>query len=115
MLTWLETLLLQVVEVNLILVYETFRRCRRPEKKTFSQYTRFFFSPSESGCDCQPSYDFFCHRICPRRDLLRRLVLNGMLNVDGVKAGASQSAGLHPRWSGELCGRDRHSRNTQVF
>jgi hypothetical protein len=37
----------------------------------------------------QPTHYFLCHRISASGDLLRRLVLNRMRNVNGVEAGAA--------------------------
>jgi hypothetical protein len=63
----------------------------------------------------QPPYDLFGHCISPRGDLLWRLVLDGMRNVDGVEAGASQGASLDARGRHKLRGRHRHCRNAQIL
>ena len=63
----------------------------------------------------EPSHNLLRHRVCPRGDLLRRLVLYRMLHVNGVKASASQRARLHSRRSGELSGGNRHCGNSQIF
>jgi len=63
----------------------------------------------------QPSYNLLYHHVRSCRDLLRRLVLDRMLDINGVKARAPQRTGLDSRGSGELgCGHG-HCRNTQVF
>jgi hypothetical protein len=63
----------------------------------------------------QPSDNLIRHGIRPCRDLLRRLVLYGMLHVNGVKARATQRAGLHSRRSGEFSCGDGHCRDTKIF
>jgi hypothetical protein len=63
----------------------------------------------------QPSHNLLHHRVRPCRDLLWRLVLNGMLHVNRVKARSPERAGLDACGRRELSGCDRHSRDTQVF
>ena len=67
------------------------------------------------ACHREPSHNLFRNRIRSRGDLLRRLVLDGMLHVDSVKACASQGAGLNPRWSGEFSGCNRNCGNAKIF
>lgn len=63
----------------------------------------------------QSSHNLLRHRVRARGDLLRRLVLNGMLHVNGIKARASQRAGLHSRRSRELCGGDRDCGHAEIL
>lgn len=63
----------------------------------------------------QTSHNLFCHCIGPRRDLLRRLVLNWMLYINGIKARTAQCARLNARRSGEFRGGHRNRGNAQVF
>ncbi len=70
---------------------------------------------TQNSAHREPSHNFFRHRVCPRGDLLRRLILNGMLDVNRVKARASQSTGLHSCRSRELSGGHGHRWNAQIF
>ena len=45
----------------------------------------------------QPLHNLRGHGVRARGDLLRRLVLDGMLNINGVKARTSQRACLYAR------------------
>jgi len=82
----------------------------------------FRWNNHEMGCGSsllwrtgQPSYNLREHSICTRSDLLRGLVLNGMLNVNCVKPRAAQCTGLDACRSNEFgCGY-RHRRHTKVF
>jgi hypothetical protein len=68
-----------------------------------------------STSDGQPAHNLLRHRVRPRGDLLRRLVLDGMRDVDGVKACAAQRAGLYASRGHELRGSYRHGRDAQVL
>lgn len=59
----------------------------------------------------QPTHYLLCDRIGAGCDLLRRLVLNWMLHINGIKAWPAESAGLNTRRSGELRGGHRHCGN----
>jgi hypothetical protein len=63
----------------------------------------------------KPAYNLIRHRVSPRSDLLRCLVLDGMRHVNGIKPGASQCAGLYAGWSHEFGGCDRNRRYSEVF
>src|SRR6266700_203866 len=63
----------------------------------------------------QSAHNLFRHSVCAGRDLLWSLVLYGMLDIDRVKAGASQRIGLNARRGHELSGGDRHCGNPHIF
>lgn len=68
-----------------------------------------------SACRRQSFHNLFRHSVGARGDLPRRLVLNRVFDIDGVKAGASQGAGLYPRRGGELRGCHRNRGYPEVF
>src|SRR5262249_14356345 len=63
----------------------------------------------------QPPYNLLRYRVSPRGNLLRGLVLDGMLHVDRIKAGAAERTGLHARRSAEFRSCHRNSGDAQVF
>ncbi len=71
--------------------------------------------PSEILRAGQPPNNLFRRGVGPGGYLLRRLVLNGMRNVNRVKPGASQSAGLYAGRSHEFSGGHGHRGNPQIF
>jgi len=82
----------------------------------------FRWNNHEIGCGSsllwrtgQPSYNLREHSICTRSDLLRGLVLNGMLNVNCVKPRAAQCTGLDARRRHEFRCCHGHCWNAKVF
>jgi hypothetical protein len=63
----------------------------------------------------QSAHNFVCNRISPRCDLLWRLVLDGVGNVDGIEACATQRAGLDPGRSHEFSCRYRDGGDAQIL
>jgi len=63
----------------------------------------------------QPFCDLCHNGIGPCRNLLGRLVLNGMFNVNSIKLCAAQSTGLNARRADELRSRNRHRRDAQIL
>ena len=64
---------------------------------------------------CQTPHNLVGHSVGARADLLGRLILNRMGNVDCIEAGASQGAGLDASRSCKFRGRDRYGGYTEVF
>ena len=63
----------------------------------------------------QPRGNFSYHRIGFFSDLIRRLILNRMLDVDRVKVGASECFRLNAGGFHKFCRRDSYGGNSERF
>lgn len=63
----------------------------------------------------EPGDDLIKRSLGPRLNLLSRLILNRVGNVDGVKVRAAQSGCLSARGRHEFTRSDRHCRDAEAF